>query len=61
VAVNREGMRDRNPIAIAVDLVVWKKPSDIHVPVGDFELANGEPDCRVDPKLLLLEAVSKSW
>src|ERR1700686_4195252 len=69
VAPNRKGIRDRNPIAIAVDLfcwkrpsekVCWKKPSDIHVALGDFKLVDREHNRPVDPKLLLLDSASKS-
>src|SRR5580700_8196690 len=70
VALNREGVCDRDPIAIAVDLffwkrlsavhVCWKKPSDIHVALGDFKLVNREHDRPVDPKLVLLVSASKS-
>ena len=70
VAPNRNGIRDRNPIAIAVDLffwkrlsavhVCWKKPSDVHVAFGDFKLVDREHDRPVDPKLVLLVSASKS-
>src|SRR6202166_2138234 len=69
VAPNRKGIRDRNPIAIAVDLfcwkrrsgihVRWKKPSDIHVALGDFKLMDREHNRPVDPKLVLVEATGK--
>jgi len=69
-ALNREGVCDRDLIAIAVDLffwkrlsaihVCWKKPSDIHVALGDFELVDREHNRPVDPKLLLLDSASKS-
>src|ERR1700688_2562729 len=70
VAPNRKGIRDRNPIAIAVDLfcwkrrsgihVRWKKPSDVHVALGDFKLVDREHNRPVDPKLVLLDSASKS-
>src|ERR1022692_4581623 len=70
VVPNREGIRDPDPTAIAVDLfcwkrpseihVCWKKPSDIHVALGDFKLVNREHNRPVDPKLLLLVTASKS-
>ena len=70
VALNREGIRDRDLIAIAVDLffwkrlsaihVCWKKPSDIHVALGDFKLVDREHNRPVDPKLVLLVSASKS-
>src|ERR1700726_1759945 len=70
VASNCEGIRDRDPIAIAVDLffwkrlsavhVCWKKPSDIHVALRDFKLVDREHDRPVDPKLVLLVSASKS-
>src|SRR5260370_2281030 len=70
VAPNRNGIRDRDPIAIAVDFfcwkrrsgihVCWKKPSDIHVALGDFKLVDREHNRPVDPKLLLLDSASKS-
>src|ERR1700719_510380 len=69
-ALNREGIRDRDLIAIAVDLFFWKrlstvhvwgkKPSDVHVALGDFKLVDGEQNRPVDPKLLLLVRASKS-
>src|ERR1700690_1639341 len=70
VALNRQGIRDRNPIAIAVDLffwkrlsavhVCWKKPSDIHVALRDFKLVDREHNRPVDPKLVFLVSASKS-
>src|SRR5690349_21034310 len=70
VAPNREVIRDRDLVAIAVDLfcwkrrsgihVFWKKPSDIHVALGDFKLMDREHNRSVDPKLLLLDSASKS-
>src|SRR5580700_4566431 len=70
VALNREGVCDRDLIAIAVDLffwkrlsavhVCWKKPSDIHVALGDFKLVDREHNRPVDPKLVLLDSASKS-
>src|SRR6202035_1716064 len=70
VALNREGVCDRDLIAIAVDLFFWKrlsaihvwgkKPSDIHVALGDFKLVDGEHNRPVDPKLVLLVRASKS-
>src|ERR1700719_2584090 len=69
-ALNREGIRDRDLIAIAVDLffwkrlsavhVCWKKPSDIHVALRDFQLVYREHNRPVDLKLMLLVSVSKS-
>src|ERR1700688_3788594 len=63
-ALNRKGIRDRDLIAIAVDLffwkrlsaihVCWKKSSDIHVALGDFKLVDREHDRPVVPKLVLL-------
>src|ERR1700684_1078281 len=63
-------MRDRDPIAIAVDLffrkrlsrirVCWEKPTDIHVAVGDLKLMDREHNCPVDPKLVLLVPAGKS-
>src|SRR6202047_984206 len=71
VAPYRKGIRDRNPIAIAVDLfcwkrlsgiyICWKKPSDIHVALGNFKLVEREHNRPVDPKLVLLDGASKSW
>ena len=60
VAIHREGMRDRNSLAIAVDVVGRTKPPDIHVAVGDLERANGELHCPVDSKLVLLEGVGEA-
>src|ERR1700743_2832183 len=70
VAPNRDGVRECNLIAIAVDLffwkrlsavhVCWKKPSDVHVAFGDFKLVDREHDRPVDPKLVLLVSASKS-
>src|SRR5206468_8180599 len=40
--------------------VFWKKPSDIHVALGDFKLMDREHNRPVDPKLLLLDSASKS-
>src|ERR1700730_9785302 len=70
VALNREGVCDRDLIAIAVDLFFWKrlsaihicgkKPSDIHVALGDFKLVDGEHNRPVDPKLVLLVSASES-
>ena len=62
VALNQEGMRDRDPIAIAIDIISigWKKPSDIHVALGDLKLVDREPNRPVDPKLVFVEAASKS-
>src|ERR1700735_3589675 len=70
VASNCEGIRDRDPIAIAVDLlfwkrlsaihVCWKKPSDIHVALRDFKLVHREHNRSINPKLMLLVSVSKS-
>src|SRR5580692_3202652 len=69
-ALNREGICDRDLIAIAVDLFFWKrlsavhvwgkKPSDIHVALGDFKLVDREHNRPVDPKLVLLVSASKS-
>src|SRR5580693_7395126 len=70
VALNREGVCDRDLIPIAVDLFFWKglsaihvcrkKSSDIHVALGDFKLVDREHNRPVDPKLVLLVSVSKS-
>jgi hypothetical protein len=70
VALNREGIRDPNPSAIAVALfcwkrpsgihVRWKKPSDIHVALGNFKLVDREHNRPVDPKLVLFDSASKS-
>ena len=54
VTFNREGMRDRDPIAIAVDLIGWKKSPDVHVALGDFKLMERDPNRPVDAKLVLL-------
>src|SRR4030095_7936511 len=56
-AIDREGIPDPNPLAIAVDFICRKKPSDVHVSVGDLEFANGEPHCPVNSKLVLLESL----
>src|SRR5579872_576235 len=47
LALHLEGVRDRDAIAISVDLffwkgssgivVSWKKPADIHIAIGDFK------------------------
>jgi hypothetical protein len=60
VALNHEGIRDPDPIAIAIDIIGLKKPSDIHVALGDLKLVDREHHRPVDPKLVLLEAASKS-
>src|ERR1700745_1420383 len=70
VAPNREGICDRDLVAIAVDLfcwkrrsaigVCWKKSSDIHVALGDFKLVDRKHHRPVDPKLMLLVSVGKS-
>src|SRR5207248_1317924 len=61
VAVNREGMRDPDPTAIAVDVVPCSKPSDIHFALRDLKLVDREHNRLVDPKLVLLVTASKSW
>src|ERR1700730_3809856 len=70
VILYSERMRHRDPSAIAVDLfcwkraagirVCWKKPSDIHIALGDLKLMDREHNRPVDPKLVLLDPVSKS-
>src|ERR1700688_825616 len=70
VPLNREGVCDRDLIAIAVDLfcwkrrsgihVCWKKSSDIHVALRDFKLVDREHNRSIDPKLMLLDSASKS-
>src|SRR5580700_8452312 len=70
VALNRKGIRDRDLIAIAVDLffwkrlsavhVCWKKPSDVHVALRDFKLVDREHNRPIDPKLVLFVSASKS-
>ena len=60
VAINHEGMRNRNFLAIAVDVTGLKKPPDIHVAVGDLEFANGELHRPVNSKLVLLEGVKEA-
>src|SRR5689334_22046752 len=60
-AINHEGMRDANSLAIAVDFIGRTKPADIHVAVGDFELSDGELQRSVDSKLVLLERVAETW
>src|SRR4051794_29691436 len=70
VVLYSERMCHRDPSAIAVDLfcwkraacirVCWKKPSDIHIALGDLKLMDGEHNRPVDPKLVLLDPVSKS-
>src|SRR4030095_9218247 len=60
VAINHEGMCNRNFLAIAVDVTGLTKPPDIHVAVGDLEFANGELQCPLNSKLVLLEGVSEA-
>src|SRR4030095_7314551 len=60
VAINHEGMRNRNFLAIAVDVTGLKKPPDIHVAVGDLASANGELQRPVDSELVLLEGVKEA-
>src|ERR1700730_5316051 len=70
VALYSERMCHSDPSAIAVDLfcwkraagirVCWKKPSDIHIALGDLKLMDREHNRPVDPKLVLLDPVSKS-
>ena len=54
MAFHRPWIRDRDPIAIAVEIIGGTKSSRIHVAVGDLELMQGEVVCPVDPELVLL-------
>src|SRR4029453_8481205 len=60
VAINHEGMCNRNFLAIAVDVTGLTKPPDIHVAVGDLEPMNRELQRPVDSKLVLPQRVRKT-
>ena len=59
VICNRERMRDRDSIAIAVQLISRTKSSDIHVAVRDFELVDEELECPINSKLVFLVLMRK--